>query len=284
MPKISVVMSVYNGEYFLREAIDSILAQSFTDFEFIIIDDCSTDSSVDVINSYQDKRIRLLRNEKNLRLPASLNKGIMASKGEYIARMDADDISLPNRFEKQVEYLDRHTDIVALGGSYQAIDKDGNNLYIHRAMKGDRLEKYFLYPSPISHPTVMIRREIMMKHNLFYDEQYPSAQDYELWQRIHQKFRIDNLSDILLKYRVQSNSISVTKKKQQRDNMYKIFRTYAQVPVSYYECMAITHKEYIIRPWHQAVIMHNVFKTWDYFYWRNVIGYAIRYIMSKLKR
>jgi len=274
-------MSVYNGEKYLQESIESILAQTYSDFEFIIIDDCSTDDSVNIIESYDDKRIRLIRNEHNLRLPASLNKGIKSATGKYIARMDADDISMPDRFDKQVSYMETHSEVVAAGGSFQAIDENGNNLYIHHSASGEKLAKYCLMPSPMAHPTVMMRRDVIVDNNLFYDEQYSSAQDYDLWQRINKKFKIDNLPDILLKYRIQSNSISVAKRQQQQDNTYKIFSQYSPVKVSYDEVMAIIHRSYVLKPWQQALIMYKVFHALDYTYWRNVVGYTVRYVMNK---
>lgn len=282
MPVISVVMSVYNGEKYLRESINSILSQTYRDFEFIIIDDCSTDSSVAIIEGYDDNRIKLIRNEKNMRLPASLNKGIRIASGKYIARMDADDISNSDRFARQVAYLDSHPDVVALGSSLQAIDEDGCDLYVHNAPRGNKLDKYYLMPSPMAHPTVMMRRDVIVNNNLFYDEQYSSAQDYDLWLRIIKKFKIDNLPDILLRYRIQNNSISVVKRQQQQDNTYKIFSKNCPVQITYDECMAIIHRNYVLSPWKQAVIMHKVFQTFDYTYWRNVAGYAARYVMDRL--
>lgn len=282
LPNISVVMSVYNGEKYLREAINSILEQSYADFEFIIIDDCSTDNSLDIIKSYKDNRIRLIRNKANLRLPASLNMGIRLANGKYIARMDADDISLPDRFLKQVNYLESHPEVVALGGSFQAIDGNGRNLYKHHALIEEKLDRYYLIPSPLAHPTVMMRREIIVNNNLFYDVKYSSAQDYDLWLRIRKYFKIANLPEVLLKYRIHKKSISSVRSHEQMDNTYIIFSKNAPVNITYDECMAILHRTYVLPPWKQAVIMHKVFQTYDYTYWRNVAGYAVRYIMERL--
>ena len=127
--KISVVMAVYNGEKYLRSAIDSILSQTYIDFEFIIIDDCSTDNTANILESYTDSRIQIIRNEKNLRLPASLNKGLKIAKGKYIARMDADDIAMPDRFEKQVKYLEAHQEVAVIGGSFQVFNEFGKDIY-----------------------------------------------------------------------------------------------------------------------------------------------------------
>ena len=277
---ISVVMSVYNAEKYLRKAIDSILKQTYANFEFIIIDDCSTDGSTSIIESYNDERIKLIKNEVNMQLPASLNRGIRLSKGKYIARMDADDISLPDRFAKQINYLDKHPEVAALGGSFQSIDADGNKLNIYHPLRGKNLSKYLLYPSPMPHPTVMMRRDVILKDNLFYDEKFSSAQDYDLWLRISKKYKIDNLPDILLFYRKHNNRISISKRQEQQANTYIIFSKNSPINISYDECMAIIHRSYVLTPWKQAIIMHKVFKTLDYTYWRNVIGYTVRYIME----
>ncbi len=282
MSKVSVVMSVYNCEDYLEKSIESILEQTYADLEFIIIDDCSTDSSIAIIESYHDERIKFIKNERNIGLSASLNKGIRIASGKYIARMDADDISLLDRLKKQVNFMDSNPDVVVLGGSFQAIDERGNYLYVHHSLSGVKLARYYLYPSPLAHPTVMMRRDVIVNNNLFYDEQYSSAQDYDLWLRIIKKFKIDNLPDVLLRYRVQKNSISVAKRQEQQDNTYKIFRKNSPVPITYDECMAIIHRKYVLSPWRQAVIMHKVFQTFDYMYWRNVTGYAVRYVMERL--
>ena len=283
-PIISVVMSVYNCEDFIKESIDSILGQTFRDFEFIIIDDCSTDNSVSIIESYNDKRIKLVRNEYNMRLPASLNTGIKLARGKYIARMDADDVSISTRFSKQVSYLEKHAELAVLGGSFQAIDKDGNNLYIYHAKQGKNLLKYYLMPSPIAHPTVMMRRDIIVKNEFYYDEQYSSAQDYDLWLRIIKKFKIDNLPDVLLRYRIQANSISISKRQEQQNNAYEIFKKNSPVQISYDELMAIMHNDFYLNPFKQAIVMYKVFHSLDYIFWRNIAGYAARYAMKRLKK
>ena len=121
-------MSVYNGEKYLREAIESILNQTFTDFEFLIVNDGSTDSSLEIILSYPDERIRVIRNDRNIGLTKSLNKALQQAKGEYIARQDADDISLQNRFEEQLIYLEKHPEVALLGTSAYKIDERGEIL------------------------------------------------------------------------------------------------------------------------------------------------------------
>ena len=130
---ISVVMAVYNGEKYLKEAIDSILSQTYKNFEFIVIDDCSSDNTPIILKSYTDARIQVVRNEQNLRLPTSLNKGFKIARGKYIARMDADDIAMPDRFEKQVKYLEAHQEVAVIGGSFQVFNEFGEDIYIHEA-------------------------------------------------------------------------------------------------------------------------------------------------------
>ena len=128
MPRISVIMPAYNAEKYIREAIDSILAQTYTDFEFIIIDDASTDATASIVESYSDERIRFFRNEHNMGVANTLNRGLDLAVGEYIARMDSDDISLPERFAKQVEFMDTHTDVIVCG-SNAIVFGDGINEY-----------------------------------------------------------------------------------------------------------------------------------------------------------
>ncbi len=155
-------MSVYNGEKYLREAIDSILGQTFKDFEFLIIDDGSTDSSVEIIRSYADPRIRLIQNEENIGLSRSLNKGLKLARGEYIARMDADDISLPRRLAAQVGLLDKQPDIGLVGTSIQLIDCDGERMHVHRVPTTHAQILWALcFTTPLAHPSVVFRKVII---------------------------------------------------------------------------------------------------------------------------
>ncbi len=142
-PKVSVIMSVYNGDKYLREAIESILNQTFTDFEFIIVNDGSTDNSLEIIESYDDERIKTINNKKNIGLTKSLNKALKFAKGKYIARQDADDVSLPNRFEKQVEYLDSHPEVALVGTSVYLIDENGKIIGKRIAFAKPRIKDLF---------------------------------------------------------------------------------------------------------------------------------------------
>lgn len=206
--KVSVLMPVYNVQDHVSEAVDSILNQTFKDFEFIIIDDASTDSTFEIINSYKDERIVLLKNETNIGLAASLNKGIKIAKGEYIARMDGDDISMPKRLEKQVDYLDKHPEVGVLGtyiklfGSVSTINK-----YF---LKDIECKLQLLFGVPFAHPTVVFRKVIFTSSNLYYDESlHQYGEDYDLWFKLSKFTNFANLPSILLKYR----TYPITKKK-----------------------------------------------------------------------
>ncbi len=211
IPRISVVMCVHNGSRYLRAAIDSVLNQSFGDFEFIIVDDASTDSTPDILAAYarRDDRIRLLRNEQNLTAPKSANRGLRAARGEFIARMDADDICMPDRFEKQVTHLENNPNIILVGGAAHHIDANGRRTGLYR---GGAIPPVFAWNafffSPAMQPTVMFRTGVMRKHNLYYDQQFNRAADYELWLRMIGVGECCELTDILVQYRTHDKNIS----------------------------------------------------------------------------
>ena len=205
-PKISVIMSVYNGEKYLREAIESILNQTFTDFEFIIVNDGSTDNSLEIIQSYDDERIRIINNEKNIGLTKSLNKALKVAKGEYIARQDADDVSLPNRFEEQTKYFEEHPETALLGTGIYKIDKNGR-IVGKRIVLAKTCGKYpFNGNRPLSHGCMMFKKKIIDELR-GYNELFRYAQDYELWLRITKRYEVRNLTQTLYKLRVHDESV-----------------------------------------------------------------------------
>jgi glycosyltransferase involved in cell wall biosynthesis len=208
-PKVTVLMSVYNGEKYLREAIDSILNQTFMDFEFLIINDGSTDSTVEILQSYDDPRIKIINNVENIGLTKSLNKGLRIARGTYIARMDCDDISLPERLEKQINYLNAHPEVGVLGTAYRLIDANGHDLEIMRMPINDlQIRWTSLFDNPFAHPTVMIRKNFMIKNKLNYDEAFLLSEDYDLWTRMLNYTRGMNLSEPLIQYRVHANTVT----------------------------------------------------------------------------
>lgn len=202
-PRVTVLMPVYNAEATLREAVDSILAQTLADFEFVIVDDGSTDGSIAIVQSYADERIRLLCNPNNLRLAQSLNRGLAAAQGEYIARMDADDVSLPERLAQQVAFMDAHPDI-GISGTWA--ETFGEARYAIRHPHAPAFAKSrLLFNTTLAHPTVIMRRGLMEAFGLKYRDFYP-CDDYELWQRAADFFPLSNLPKALLRYRVTGQS------------------------------------------------------------------------------
>jgi len=198
-PLISVLMPVYNSESTVRQAIESILNQSFCDFELVIIDDCSTDRTKEIILSFNDQRIKFIENSENLKLAACLNKGMKAAQGKYIARMDGDDISLKHRLKKQLNFLEKNPEI-SLCGSWIKHFGDSQVLQTY-PLSDEEIKIQLLFNSALAHPSVMFRREIFIEKNLFYAEDFPVAQDYELWVRGMDVIKFSNLKEILLLYR-----------------------------------------------------------------------------------
>jgi hypothetical protein len=206
-PKITVLMPVYNGEPYLREAMDSILTQTFRNFEFLIIDDGSTDASADIIRSYKDFRIRLECNGKNLGLIPTLNNGLELARGEYIARMDCDDISLPERLAVQVNAMDEKKTWGACGAWIRFFDGSGEGLVQPYSTDPDTLICELLFNSPMAHPSVIFRRELFRTLCLRYDESYKNAEDYELWYRVSRHTILSNIPKVLLLYRSHSQQV-----------------------------------------------------------------------------
>ena len=208
-PRISVVLPTCNSETYLEEAIDSLLAQTFEDFELLVVDDNSNDRTLALLADYQkkDPRISVIPGPGN-GLAAALNFGVRKARGEFIARMDADDIARDNRFQKQVEMLDANPEVGACGTLFQQFI-DGNDLHVH--MEKVRLSD-LLYGCYIGHPTVMFRRQLFIDHELFYNEALRYSEDYELWSRAIRFTKLGNVPENLLWYRRHSKSASVMHK------------------------------------------------------------------------
>lgn len=208
-------MPIYNGEAFLREAIDSSLTQSFGEFEFLIIDDGCTDASSAIIGSYTDPRIRLIHNGKRLGLVKSLNKGLDLARGEYVARMDCDDISLPQRLARQVAFMDRHSQIGLCGTWVETIGEPAGDLWRYPS-DPEIIRCQLLFESVIAHPSVMMRRTLFGKARLSYSSLYPHAEDYDLWVRSAKSFALSNIASVLLLRRVHSQQVGVREREEQR--------------------------------------------------------------------
>lgn len=206
---VSVVMSVFNGEAFLAEALESVLDQTFLDFEFLVVDDGSRDGTAEILRTFadRDRRIRIL-DQDNRGLAVSLSRGVSEACGRYVARMDADDICLPDRFARQVAFLDRHPAVGVVGGAVQQIDSDGKPQdVIIMPTESDVIRGQLARRSPIAHPTAMIRRDLLAEVGA-YRSAFRYAQDYDLWLRIGERAEIANLPDIVLRYRVHDGNVS----------------------------------------------------------------------------
>lgn len=246
-PKITVLMAVHNGGKFLREAINSILNQTYSDFDFLIVNDASTDDTLDIVNSYRDNRIRLLHNQRNIGLAASLNLGIDRARGEYIARMDCDDISLPKRLERQVKYLDSNPDICVCGTWAEVIDDQGAKVRDRPMPTGRALQLRLWLTSPVIHASAMIRRHQL--GNTRYDPSLACAQDFDLWFKLRKKCKLDNIPEVLLKYRVHHDNISQQRKVEQLKNSYTIFINHTAIEsVSYDEYLSLIYCSFKLTP------------------------------------
>jgi glycosyltransferase involved in cell wall biosynthesis len=214
-PKITVLMAVYNGSRFLHDSIRSIINQTFNDFEFLIVNDGSTDDSLSIIKSFHDSRIRVISNVENIGLTKSLNIGLKASRGTYIARMDADDISLSDRLALQYKYLNANPNITLLGGGAHFIDEN-NRVRKTKLRLLDHYSIFFFcfFNCPFIHSSVMFRRKCLDTVGL-YDESYKYAQDYQLWSRWVNHFKVGNLKDVIVKWRNTGTSITSTRREKQ---------------------------------------------------------------------
>lgn len=212
-PRIDVIMSVYNGENFLKEAIESILKQTYTNFKFIIVDDGSNDSSFDIINSFPDERIEVIRNKRTEGLTRSLNKALRAGEGKYVARQDADDVSLPSRFASQVDFLEKHPEVDVLGTGIYLIDEEGN-IVGERTTHPSPSREVFLERSEVFHGSVMIKRDALEAVG-GYNELFKYSQDYELWLRLAKEHNVRNLQTPLYAFRIHESSVSLRKTREQ---------------------------------------------------------------------
>ncbi len=221
MPKVSVLMPVYNtSESYLREAIESILNQTYTDFEFIIINDGSTNNAQDVILSYKDERIVYVKNEQNLKLIKTLNKGLDLAKGEYILRMDADDISREIRIECSVKFMDENPNIAVASSYAFGIPKKIK----YKLPTENRIIKPFLryIANCMMHPAIIMRTSVLRENNFRYDERYIHNEDYKLWIDINEKAELANIGEFLLMHRLHDESVSAQNMKIQQTITHKI--------------------------------------------------------------
>ncbi|MCK8073694.1 glycosyltransferase [Vibrio sp. 1CM23M] len=207
--KVSILIPCYNASKYIKGCIDSLLLQSMGDFEIVIVDDGSTDSSLEIIKSYSDKRIKLIDLEKNVGITNALNVGLRYCEGQFIARMDADDIALPYRLSKQVDYLEKHPDYIAVGSSIINFDEFGNESLIpYPESNMDIISNLFLFERTICHPSVMFRRSIVTNSKLEYSKKYIHCEDLYFWYQLSKLGKLHNIQEPLIKYYRHTEQIS----------------------------------------------------------------------------
>lgn len=217
-PLVSIAMPMYNGEAYLREAIDSILEQTYRHIDLIIIDDGSTDNSINIVESYRDSRIRFFKNDRNRGVSYTRNWAIELAKGNYLAWMDCDDISLPDKIENQVGFMQANPSVAVCGTSYLRFFE---NEVFYTDIAKDRHEEirtnFIFKPATIFMPTAMLRTEVIKKEKLLFDESLPMAEDYDFFQRLCEKQKASNLTEVLFHYRDNPNSLTSTFKSKKEE-------------------------------------------------------------------
>jgi len=206
-PRVTVLMPVYNGEKHLVAAIQSILGQTFRDFELLIIDDGSTDQSLARIAGFDDARIRLYRHEHNRGLVASLNTGLRLARGEYVARMDCDDVSFPERLARQVAFMDSHPQ-TGLCGTWFERHRNGTVEWARPATEDGEIRFWLLFKTTFLHSSVMLRHRLFLEHGLQYTNRYPHAEDYALWTQASSLMQLANIPEFLVAYRYHPDNTS----------------------------------------------------------------------------
>lgn len=227
-PLVSVLMPCYNVEDYVEESLNSILTQTYRNMEIVVINDCSKDRTGEILErmAKADSRIRLIHNEENLKLIKTLNKGIAICNGEYIARMDSDDIALPTRIEKEVDFLERNKDHDIVSTLFYAFrsENPGRKDLHTSPLHDDELRAYMLFKSGICHPAVMIRKRVFTELGLSFGAEYLHVEDYALWSEAIYKTKIANVNEALLLYRVHKNQVSSLHEDLQTENKKKVFK------------------------------------------------------------
>lgn len=223
-PAITVLMPVYNGAQYLIEAIQSILKQTFTDFEFLIINDGSTDSTKEVLQQFHDSRIRAVCNEKNIGLIKTLNRGIGMAQGRYITRMDHDDLSVPDRLARQLAFMEKHPEVGVCGSWVKTFRESEEQLWKY-PVSNAKIRCQLLFSNIFAHSSVMLRKSVLNSHDLEYVSDDLYAEDYGLWSRYMDVCSLANLPEPLLRYRLHENNTGVLHADGQKQTVMKIQHT-----------------------------------------------------------
>lgn len=227
-PLVSVLMPCYNAEDHLEDAMQSILNQTYRNIEVIAINDCSKDKTSEILHrmAEEDCRIKVVDNKENLRLIKTLNKGVKLCSGDYIARMDSDDIALPQRIEKELSFLEENKDHDIVSSLFLAFPTDNpskKDLH-HNPLRHEDLKAYMLFKSGICHPAVMIRKRVFTELGLEFEMEYLHVEDYAFWSKAIYKTKIANIGEPLLLYRVHENQVSSLNEQLQQENKKKVFK------------------------------------------------------------
>lgn len=212
-PKLTVILPTYNCELYIETAVESILNQTFIDFELLIIDDASTDGTVPFLKSLNDNRIQLIEKPFNTGYTESLNQGLKLARGEYIARMDGDDISMPERFAKQIAYLETHPETILCATAYKFI---GREPFFGFPENHEAIKVSLLKGNCICHPSVMMRKSMLDAYDIYYDQAKEPAEDYDMWIRLLYIGKLHILPEILIEYRVYAGQVSSTRLEKQK--------------------------------------------------------------------
>lgn len=199
-PLVTVLMPVYNQALYIRESLESMLNQTYTNLDILIVDDGSTDNTIEIVQTYRDNRIRIVQHSSNQGLIATLNTGLANTKGDYIAKMHGDDISLPKRIAKQIEFLNHNPEIGVLG-TWFYLGIEPNAQIIRHPVSHQEIAMNMVFDSMIAHPTIVFRKSLIESGVYYYDPKYPRAEDYELWERLIAVTKFANFSEPLLRYR-----------------------------------------------------------------------------------
>lgn len=221
-PLISVLMPVFNGQQYVAEAIESILNQTYKHFELLLLDDGSSDNSEQIIKGFKDSRIVYTKNETNKGLIFTLNRGIGLAKGTYIARMDADDVSVANRFEKQISEFEKDEKLVVCGSFIKTFCNGAEEYISHIPVTNAQILSSIFFACPFAHPSVMIKKESLLKLNEFYREDYKHSEDYDLWSRLVFVGNSKNIPEFLLNYRVHDKQVSTVFEDHKYQSVSKI--------------------------------------------------------------
>lgn len=224
-PIVSVIMPAYNAEAYIAESVRSVLAQTLVDFECLVMEDGSSDKTLEILRSFDDPRVKVFSSETNLGYTEQLRKGLANAKGKYIARLDADDRCRSDRFEKQVSQFESIPDLVLLGSCCRLIDEKGVVIgHKKHPISESEIRWRLLLDNPFQHPSVMILTETLKKYNLGYSVEYEPSEDYHLWCALAEVGRVQNLSDELIDYRIHSGQVSSARREKQLEFHDKIVR------------------------------------------------------------